>query len=32
MQSNSEYYYQVVMHYQNDQVIWTVLQQDLQNK
>lgn len=26
---NSDYMYQVVMHYQNDQVIWNVLQQDL---
>ena len=30
--SKSEYYYQVVMHYQNDMTIWNVLQQDLQNK
>ncbi|WP_419154933.1 GH25 family lysozyme [Weissella minor] len=29
---NSDYMYQVVMHYKNDQVIWTVLQQDLQDK
>lgn len=31
-QSKSDYYYQVVMHYPNDQVTWTVLQQDLQDK
>lgn len=31
-QSKSDYYYQVVFHYKNDQVIWTVLQQDLQLK
>lgn len=31
-QSNSDYSYQVVFHYPNDQTIWNVLQQDLQNK
>ncbi|WP_419154872.1 GH25 family lysozyme [Weissella minor] len=31
-QSNSDYSYQVVFHYPNDQTIWNVLQQDLQDK